>query len=245
MFEFLFKKKRSEKLFFHTDVHAHFLPGIDDGAKTTESSQYLLESLMGFGVENFVATPHITHETFPNNRTTITDAFSRLQNHLTDTSLNPNIHFSAEYRLDELFEAHRDAGQLIPFPKNYLLIENSFIQPFMGIRDTVFQLQLDGYKPILAHPERYPYYHTDKTFYDEMHAQGCLYQVNLLSFSGLYGPEVKQVAYQLLKKGYVDFIGTDTHHRHHIEAIKKFMQTSDYAKLEKGAKNILNNILFE
>lgn len=243
MFDFLFKKKAPEKLCFHTDVHAHFLPGIDDGSKNPETSVKLLEGLMNIGIENFVATPHITHEVFPNNRETISAAYNVLQEELRKNGLNPNIHFSAEYRIDETFDTHRERGELIPFPKNYLLIENSFIQPYMGIKELVFDLQLKGFKPILAHPERYSYYHKDRYQYESIHAQGCLYQVNLLSFSGCYGKEIKEASLWLLEKGLVDFIGTDTHHLTHLELMNKFMQTKDYRKLASKAK-LLNDTLF-
>lgn len=244
MFDFLFKKKAPEKLFYKTDVHAHFLPGIDDGAKNTERSVLLLEGLTKLGLTNFVATPHITHEVFPNNKETISAAYQRLMDELKNSDINPVIAFSAEYRIDENFQKHKEAGVLIPFPKNYLLIENSFIQPFMGIKELVFELQLKGFKPILAHPERYAYYHNDKYQYENLHAQGCLFQVNLLSFSGYYGKEIRDVSFWLLDKGFVDFIGTDVHHPDHIEMINKFLKSKEYRKLAAKAK-ILNDTLFE
>lgn len=243
MFDFLFKKKVTEKLCFHTDVHAHFLPGIDDGAKNPETSVELLEGLMELGLRNFVATPHITHEVFPNNRETIGAAYDLLKEELRKKGLNPNIHFSAEYRIDETFEEHKRRGDLIFFPKNYLLIENSFIQPYFGVKELLFDLQLKGLNPILAHPERYSYYHKDRSQYERIHGQGCLFQVNLLSFSGCYGKEVKEASLWLLNKGMVDFIGTDTHHIAHIELMNKFMQTKDYRKLALKAK-LLNDTLF-
>ncbi|MGL5318132.1 MAG: tyrosine-protein phosphatase [Bacteroidales bacterium] len=239
----MFKKKAPEKLFFSTDVHAHFLPGIDDGSKNIETSVRLLEGLMKLGIENFVATPHITHEVFPNNRETISAAYNGLLAELNKRGMTPNIRFSAEYRIDETFDKHRNRGELIPFPNNYLLIENSFVQPYMGIRELIFDLQLKGFKPILAHPERYAYYHKDKYQYDGIHDQGCLFQVNLLSFSGCYGKEIKEAAYWLLKKGYVDFVGTDTHHQTHLDLMNKFMQTKDYRKLASKV-NLLNDTLF-
>lgn len=135
-----------------------------------------------------------------------------------------------------------ESNQLIPLPDNYLLVENSFIQAFWNLDELLFQLQLKEFKPILAHPERYAYYHNQKNIYTTMHNNGCAFQVNLLSFSGYYGKSVKEAAFWLAEQGYIDFLGTDLHNMNHVQAISNFLTTKDYTKLISKI-NIKNDML--
>ena len=105
----------------------------------------------------------------------------------------------------------------------------------------VFELQLKGYTPVLAHPERYVYYHSTPHIYKELHDQGLLFQVNLLSLAGYYQSNIKEMAWKLLENGMVDLIGSDLHHMQHAAHITKFIGSKEYEKLKQKAGNILNN----
>lgn len=240
-----FLKKRNnppQTLCYEVDLHSHILPGIDDGSPNTEKSIGLIREMQAWGIRKIIATPHIAEETFENTPETIKNAWDALTAAMKVEGIEQEICYSAEYRIDDHFIHMFESGQLIPLPDNYLLVENSFIQAFWNLDELLFQLQLKGFKPILAHPERYIYYHKQKNIYTTMHSNGCEFQVNLLSFSGYYGKEVKEVAFWLAEQGYVDFLGTDLHHMNHVQAISKFLTTKEYLKLASKI-NIKNDML--
>lgn len=231
MFNF-FHKNKAEELFFHTDIHSHVVPGVDDGSKDLDTSMYLVKSLRGLGINRIITTPHVTGTTFENTPQTLHEPFNQLSQAISAENLDIEISHAAEYRLDEFFE-HKvfEKNDFMLLPNDYILIENSFIQQALNFDEMVFELKLKGLYPILAHPERYKYYFQNKSRYEAMHDAEILFQVNLLSFSGHYGADVKNIAFWLLEKGMIDFIGTDLHTVSHVDSIKRFIKTSDYRKL--------------
>ncbi len=125
-------------------------------------------------------------------------------------------------------------------PNNYLLVENSFIQEPWNLDQLLFDLKVKGYKPILAHPERYMYYYLKKDRYKTIHNTGTKLQINILSIAGHYGKDEKRIAFELIEKGLVDFIGTDLHNHRHADAIEEFLASKDYRKI-KDRLPLLNN----
>lgn len=240
----LFKKKEENrsKLFYTTDMHLHILPGIDDGSPDVETSLELIRNLQKWGINRVIATPHITEATFENTAETIENAYRKLREAMDKEGMKMDIHYSAEYRMDENFMEIVRKGEIIPFPNNYVLIENSFLQPFYQLNDLIFQLQLKGYQPILAHPERYSYYFGNKKIYDDLHNQGCLFQVNLLSIGGYYNKAVKGMAEWLLEKGYIDFLGSDMHNKKHAAFLTEFIDSKEFKKIEEKV-NIKNDLI--
>ncbi|MDD2798745.1 MAG: hypothetical protein PHV20_09160 [Bacteroidales bacterium] len=226
---------------YQTDIHSHLLPAIDDGSDNVNESLELINRLMAMGISRIVTTPHIA-EAFPNTIKEISAANDILQKGLRANDIEIDFRYSAEYRLDDNFQEHYTNGQLIPFPGNYLLIENSYYQAYWGLNELIFKLINEGFHPILAHPERYRYYHNNTEFYDKIHNLGCKFQVNILSLAGIYGKDVKQAAYHLLNSGYIDFLATDAHHIRHINAIEDFIATSDYKKILSKV-NLLNDTI--
>ncbi len=81
-------------------------------------------------------------------------------------------------------------------------------------------MQIRGYQPVIAHPERYLYFAAKKEWYDQMKNAGCLFQLNIGSLSGFYGKGPQQLAQWLLKKDYVNLLGSDLHNSVHIEMLK-------------------------
>jgi tyrosine-protein phosphatase YwqE len=131
----------------------------------------------------------------------------------------------------------------MPYPKNYLLIENSFIQEPWNLDDLIFSLTVKGFKPILAHPERYIYYHSHTKRYNEVH-QNAKFQINLLSLAGYYGKNVKKMAEWLIENDLVDFIGTDLHGQRHIECLREYLSSRDARRhRDMTASHILNDTL--
>lgn len=169
MFDFFKKKKAvAETLFFHTDIHCHLVPGIDDGQKVASEAAALVEREKSWGITRILCTPHITQDTFENTPEIISGAFAKLQEAVAERGVEGiSLDYSAEHRLDPYFLSELEAGHIRPFPNGYLLVENSFIQEMWNMDQTLFDLAVKGYKPVLAHPERYRYYYGNRQRYKD------------------------------------------------------------------------------
>lgn len=198
----IFKSKPKEpvKLCFNTDIHCHVVPGIDDGAKTSEAAADLIERMQSWGIERIIASPHVTQETSENDRSTIGPALDALRTELSARGNGIEVLHSAEYRIDGLLSQRLEDNDIMPYPNDYILIENSFLQEPWNIDQLVFDLQVRGLKPILAHPERYLYYHHRPERYRQLRDAGLALRINLLSLAGYYGPGEQKMARHLIKE---------------------------------------------
>jgi len=236
----LFKKKSepADLSFIGADMHSHLLPGLDDGLKTIEESVRFIQELHALGYRKLICTPHILNGVHDNSQKTILPALELVREELKKQNIPVTIEAAAEYMVDHEFELLVEKNQpLLTFGKNYILIEMSYVAASPNIKNVIFQLKLAGLQPILAHPERYNYYHRNFEAYTDFKDRGCLLQVNFLSLSGYYGPNVKQTAEKLMNKGLIDFIGTDMHHDNHLKALKDFIG-------HKSFKTIIKNVDF-
>lgn len=237
------KNKNSEKLFFKTDIHCHIVPGVDDGSINSFLSVELIERMKSWGLERIIATPHVTQDTFENTPETIRPAMAQLREALAEAGFEVELSNSAEYRIDEFSLEQIEKGAAMPYPKNYLLVENSFVQEPWNLKKILFDLQIAGYRPIWAHPERYTYYYdkSKRERYAEIFQAGVPFQVNLLSLAGYYGKDQKKMAEELIEKGYVKFLGTDLHNHRHADAIEAYLNSKDYRHHRDALAGALRN----
>lgn len=215
----------------HVDIHCHVLPGIDDGAATTDDSLFLTQSLSKFGFTHCVATPHIMGSTWENTPESISSAYQKLN---TEKEIPLNLRYAAEYMIDPNFTKLYQTEKLLTLKDNYVLVEISYLNPPVQLFDILFELQVAGYQPVLAHPERYIYYHKKFDQYQRIKNSGCLMQLNLLSTVGYYGPAVADAAQKLLKAGLIDFVGSDVHHEKHILAFDQKTLVKDTKPLQEA-----------
>ncbi len=237
----IFQNKQflKEQLKGITDIHNHILPGIDDGAANEEESIQLLLNFKNLGITNFIATPHIMNDYYPNDAETITTSFEKLSNKLkTVPELKDiQINLAAEYMMDQHFLELIEEGNLLTLKGNMVLVEMSYFQPPINLKEILFQLQTKGYKPVLAHPERYAYYHSkDLHKYIELKNRGCLFQINALSLTTHYGINMERIAIKLLEAGMIDFIGSDTHRLQHLEKLSNI-------KLKSSIFDLVNRVI--
>lgn len=205
------------------DYHAHWLPGIDDGAKNIQDSLSMLKSFQELGYQRLVATPHIIADLYPNQSEDIKLVLESVKIAAARAGVDLELYAAAEYMLDEGFYAFLEKNDLLCIKDNLVLIEQSMLQPMPGVKEKIFALQVKGYLPVLAHPERYGFLHSKKLErYREYKDMGCLFQLNLLSLMGYYGKPVAQTAGQLLKAGYYDLAGSDAHHSKHLAKLAEF-----------------------
>lgn len=226
-----------------TDMHSHLLPGIDDGSPNVETSIQLIKGMMSLGFKKFITTPHIYPDLYPNTPETIEVAYQLLKQKINEEQLDVDIRYAAEYFIDDFFLERLQKGQkLLPIHDNWILLEISFISPPPELNHVLFDLVTGGYQPILAHPERYSFYHRDKDIYHRFRDQGCLLQINLLSLIGYYGRPVQDTAFYLIEEGLIDLVGTDLHHERHLEGLNN-MHKSEALKILLESDRLLNHKL--
>ena len=223
------------------DMHSHVLPMIDDGADSFEASLILLKEFQALGYKKLIATPHIMGDFFKNTPETIYPKLVELRKLATEQGITIELEFAAEYYLDEWFmERLENNEKLLTFGDNYLLFELSYINPSAFVDEAIFTLKSLGYKPVLAHPERYTFWHGNLQILKEIHARGVILQVNINSLTGYYNKGAQKMAEDLIDIGIVEMLGSDCHGIRHIDALKKARKTSHY---KKALSTILNNTL--
>ncbi|MGJ1205938.1 tyrosine-protein phosphatase [Sphingobacterium lactis] len=226
------------------DMHNHLLPGIDDGSPNEEESLILIQGLKDLGIHSCVSTPHVMAGVHNNTPQTIKEAHGKLSNAIQSANVDFKIHFSAEYMIDDQIDQWVQSNNLCLINDKYMLIEMSYLSESKSLFTIIKAIQDLGYQPILAHPERYNYYHNNFKIFEDIKNAGCMLQLNLLSISKYYGENVKTAALTLIRAGMYDFVGTDMHHRKHLDALKAVVSKYDTKELLKD-NPIKNAKLFE
>jgi len=240
---FFKKKKIPLNEFFpqgFVDIHSHLLPGIDDGAKDMETSIALIQKMASYGIKNFITTPHILGDVYPNTPEVIKRKLKEVTDELKKRNLlDISISAAAEYMMDEKFTDLIEKEQLLTLKDNLVLVEMSYFSPPINLYEILFQLQLKGYKPILAHPERYNTYHNNFKEYYKLKRAGCLFQLNLLSLTEHYGKHIQKTTEKLLKENMYDLVGTDAHHHQHLETLQKIGTLKNLKSIEDLMKSTI------
>ena len=221
---YIFKKKAVyvDNGYFpiQTDIHSHILPGIDDGSPNIETSIELVKGLMELGLKQSIATPHIIGDMYRNNSETINAALHKLRIALAQNNIDYKVNAAAEYMLDFYFlELLEKKVPLLTIKDNIVLTEFSYAERPQKVEQILFSIITEGYQPILAHPERYAYFHNDLKMYHHLVDIGFQLQVNLLSLTGYYGVGVAKAANYILKNNLASYTGTDLHHTRHMAAM--------------------------
>lgn len=220
----------------HTDIHSHLIPGIDDGAKSMGDAIRMIRKMRSLGFKRLITTPHVYSAMYPNTRHDILEGYFALREAMNDLEINDiELGIAAEYMVEPSLIQLIERQELLTLPGNFVLVETSpFDQPY-NLIDCIFKLKLHKYNPLIAHPERYHFIQDDMEQATFLKQQGCALQVNLLSLTGYYGKRVKDCAVALVKKGYVDFLGSDTHKDKHLDLLDK-------ARKNRKFKKLFNNI---
>jgi tyrosine-protein phosphatase YwqE len=211
-----------------TDMHSHLIPGVDDGAKDVADSIQLIKGLHQLGFTRLYTTPHTLQDIHPNTCETLRSARA-----LLDGQIPPGIELilSSEYYLDDQFQDQLSSGTVMPLPGNRLLIEFSQISRPHDLEEVIFDLGIRGYHVVLAHPERYLFFHKNFSYYTRIKDLGVELQVNALSLTDHYGKNIRSIADKLIEKDMIDFIGTDIHHVRHLDILKQVPATKSFTRL--------------
>ena len=250
MFSFFKKKPKEPELppvldysFIGTDLHSHFIPGIDDGSPDKETSLALITAMHAMGYRKVITTPHVHTEFYDNTIGRIREHFDILQEYITANNLEMELGFAAEYFLDNSFLTEVLPHGLLSFGKNYVLVEVSMAGWPRNFDEMIFKVQSLGHTPVLAHPERY-LFETKIDNYHKLKERGLLMQMNLLAPTGYYGSGVKTLADQFLAAGLYDFVGSDMHHERHARRVTLIPERQqELMQKLKGYGKFLNNTL--
>lgn len=191
------------------DVHNHLLPGVDDGFPTAERSLEALKLLEQRGVEKMILTPHFMKDYPGNNRANIMAQFEDFKEKASLVS-KIELRLAGEYMLDACFLDHFKQGFLtLDTAGKHVLCETSYLMYEPNGTEMIYEIMLDEYQPVMAHPERYEY--AERHNYFRWKDKNYKFQLNLLSLSGAYGGNAVAKSRFLLKEGLYDFVGSDMH----------------------------------
>lgn len=224
------------------DIHSHFIPGIDDGAKTIEDSVQMITELYNLGYKKVITTPHIMGDFYRNTPEIILSGLETVKAALKKANVPVAVEAAAEYYLDYDLERKLDEGTLLTFGNNNILFEVSYMNAPENLMHMVFRMQTMGYQPILAHPERYNFWHNDFAKYENLIEKGVKLQLNINSLTGYYSVATQKIAELLIEKKMISYLGTDCHHMGHINLIKNVVFENQLKKLIDSG-TLLNNTL--
>jgi len=229
VFSFLTKKTEPIIAPLRADIHSHLLPGIDDGVKSLDESLSVILEFKKLGYQKLITTPHIISDSYKNTPEIILGKLNELKTFLFEKKVDITIEAAAEYYLDTwLINEVKTKKELLTFGNKFILFEMNYVSEPFQLNDFIFQLITQGYKPILAHPERYQFMTLEKA--EDIRSRGVYLQVNILSLVGNYSKPIRKMAEQLIDRGIVDFLGSDCHNLQHILKLKKAFDNKYFKK---------------
>tara|TARA_Y100000589_G_scaffold95060_1_gene89769 strand:- start:7181 stop:7933 length:753 start_codon:yes stop_codon:yes gene_type:complete len=227
----------------NSDIHSHLIPGIDDGSPSMEVTIELLKKFISLGYKKVITTPHVMSDYYLNTPEIINQGLENVRKSIEENQLEIKIEAAAEYNLEPSFEDLINDKNILTFGKdNFLLFELSFFSEPQNLNEVIWSMREAGYNPVLAHVERYAYWHNDYDKVEEMVNRGVKLQMNIGSLTGSYGPEIKLFAEKLVDDEVVEFVGSDCHHIQHLEMLDYAKKLPYFHKLIQQ-EQILNNSL--
>ncbi len=220
------------------DIHSHILPGIDDGAKNIQESKKLISKMKNLGFSKIIFTPHIYPSLYDNSEQSIKEEYGKIKDKINSFG---NFSFAAEYLIDNSMIEKAEKNLLLCLKDKYVLCEFSYIGMAVNYHEIIYKLILNGYRPIIAHPERYFYFDKNMEQMFNLKKMGCKFQLNLFSTTGYYGKKVLSLSNFLIKKNFIDFVGTDIHKESDLLKFDSLVKIQDLKGLENA---IDNNYLF-
>lgn len=218
------------------DIHSHLIPGIDDGAKSIEDSIHLLHRFAELGYKKAITTPHVMSDFYRNTPEIILNGLDKVKNELANRNISISIDAAAEYYLDYELEKKIKKKELLTLGGKYVLFELPFVAAPDNLYKAIFDMQMNGYIPILAHPERYSFWYRNFETYYELKEKGVLLQLNIISLTGHYSLETKKIAERLIDENLIDFLGSDCHHYHHLEILNHARTLKHFHKVIESGK---------
>ena len=223
------------------DIHSHIIPGVDDGARNFDESVGIIKELAAQGVTDIIASPHFVNETiYVSPAKSNKELLEKLRGFLKDEGVEVNLYLGNEIFIDEDILGLLKKGLVSPLVgSKYLLVELPFSETSMSYEDIFASLLENGYKVLLAHPERYPFFHDDYEKLVELYKNGVLFQCNMASLVGKYGKNAFKTVRRLAKDDFIFAFGNDAHHFGHNGYVKAAMKKLSKYYDNNGLKRVL------
>jgi len=241
------KKEESSSLTDYSlmavDIHSHLIPGIDDGAKTIDDSLFMLRQFESLGFKKVITSPHVVSDGYNNTTEIILKGRDKVRTAIIEQGINIEFDAVAEYYIDETLYEKIEKRDLLTIGDNFVLAELSYMNRSNNSADIIYKMQVAGYRVLLAHPERYPYYYqNDFDEYHKLKDRNVYFQINIMSLMGKYGKDAKVTAERLIDEKLVNFVGTDLHNARQMESIKACLENKYLEKILNDDK-LLNKTL--
>ena len=231
------------------DIHSHICYGIDDGSKSIEESIKLLKKMSEEGITDLILTPHYVIDTNYNaDNECKKNIYEELKKACKKENITINLYLGNEIYVDDSIDKEIKSNKILTMNNtDYILVEFSLFQYSSNYKLIIHNLLTKGYKVIIAHPERYIYIDKKLELIEELREMGALFQGNYLSLFDKYGKDAKKQLKRLLKKRYIDFLGTDMHHMEELhgkeleKALYRIVKDQEYVDnlIYKNAKEYL------
>ncbi len=232
LFDWVRKKEPSKIVTpLQVDIHSHLLPGLDDGVQSYEESEDVILHFQKLGYRKLITSPHVMSDTYKNTADRILARLAKLRTYLQNQEIDMEIDAAAEYYLDEqVFRMVESNQKMLTFGKNLLLFETNFLNEPINLKEFIFLATTRGYKPVLAHPERYMYLQDNLEKAQDLLDRGVLFQINISSITGFYSKIVQTTANKLIDRGWVHLLGSDCHHLQHVRLVEEAQQLKYFQK---------------
>ncbi|MDK9866999.1 hypothetical protein AST01_03470 [Staphylococcus equorum] len=229
------------------DIHNHILWDVDDGPKTIENSIEMARQAVEIGISHIITTPHYYSGKYEVNKNQLRSQTRILNSKLVELNIPIKLKVGQEVYFSERLFEDLEFGHIAPIEgTQYILIEMSFIEIPLYAFDFLLKLVEKGYKPIIAHPERYNSIQHNLYILDRLVDIGCVLQMNAGSLLGLYGKPAKKVAKFMIKNCKLHIIGSDAHNNNKrpflIGKVYNKIHSKEFKEyLMKNTKNIWND----
>lgn len=229
------------------DIHSHIIPGIDDGSRSMEMTLEMLRTAEKCGIHEVFATPHYLLEYGEAKINEVKEYVKNINEILKEEKINVKIYSGQEVYFTENIINDYIAGNIGTLnDSRYMLIEFDMRKLEENIIDYLYELQVKGITPIIAHIERYKYIMKNPEIINRFIGEGYLFQLNLGSIEGKFGPEVQKTAKLFLKNGIYNFIGSDAHNTSvargmNVSNALTLIDIDNLKKFEESSKLLINN----
>jgi protein-tyrosine phosphatase len=208
----------------YVDLHLHYVPGVDDGVRTIEETQRMLEGLHALGYVRCVATPHIRSGMFENRKNGLEQGFAEVVRKLAGLAI-PALGLASEHFFDDVFWQLFERREVLPYPGgNAILVELHPDRWPHGLTERFFQMQMRGLRPMIAHPERYSPLADATDPLDALLDAGAMTQLDLMSLVGRYGDRPRRVAERMLEEGAYDIACSDAHRPEDVDHVARAIE---------------------
>lgn len=230
------------------DLHCHFVPGIDDGARTVEESAKILTLLSNVGFRRVIATPHMRPGLFDNDASAIQCAFTKVAETLRQIPGCPEIALSSEHYFDDVVYSRILSGKAVPYPGERAVLLEFYESDFpYSLAQRLADITRHGLTPVVAHPERYQPVAKDPAILERLLDVGAVALLDLAAVVGKYGRQAKRTAEELLERGYYLAACSDAHRPEDVAPVaqsidwlrKRYGEEAITALLVEGPESIL------